>query len=148
MHLSRPLDVLGEMAALVKPGGILACEDGDFTAPLCEPPHPAFDRCFDLYRAVVSARGADPKIGPKLYRMFLEIGLPNPEVSLAQPVFVRGDAKRLPEWTLAECAPGLIEHSIAGQEEIDQVVGELKTLAEDDTVLFAMAQMTQVWARK
>jgi SAM-dependent methyltransferase len=147
MHLSRPLDALAEMVSLVKPGGVIACEDGDFTSPFCQPPALPFDRCFELYRAVVSAQGADPRIGPKLYRMFLECGLSEPDVALAQPVFVRGDAKRLPEWTLAECGPGLVEHGITKQEEIDRITAELKALAEDESTLFAMAQMTQVWAR-
>jgi ubiquinone/menaquinone biosynthesis C-methylase UbiE len=146
MHLSRPEDALAEMAALVRPGGILACEDGDFSSPFSEPSSQAYARCFELYRAVVAARGGDPLIGPKLYRMFLRAGMRQPEVALAQPVFVQGEAKRLPEWTLEECGPALLEHGMAHQEEIDRVAGELKSLAEDETTFFAMAQMTQVWA--
>lgn len=148
MHMPNPADAIREMAALVKPGGILAVEDGDFSGPFCEPPSPAFDRCFQLYRAVLERQGADPRLGPKLYRMFLEAGFREPEVSLAQPVFVRGDAKRLPEWTLSECAPAIVEAGLATQEEIDHLAAELEAMAADETTLFGMARMTQVWARK
>lgn len=148
MHLARPLDALREMRTLVRPGGLLVCEDGDFASPFCEPPSPAFDRCFELYRALGEQRGADFRIGPRLYRMFLEIGMPPPEVALAQPVFVRGAAKRLPEWTLSECAPALIQAGLATQEEIDRITAEMKAIAEDETTLIGMARMTQVWARK
>lgn len=148
MHLTRSEDAIREMASLVRPGGVLACEDGDFTSPFTEPHSAAYERCFELYRAAVAARGADARIGPKIYRMFLRAGLSDPAVTLAQAVFTRGDAKRLPEWTLAECAPALIEHGVTDREEIDRVVGELKALAEDETTFFAMVQVTQVWARK
>lgn len=148
MHLTRPADAMREMAALVRPGGVLVCEDGDFTGPFCEPPSPAFERAFELYRAVVEHRGADPRIGPKLYRLFLEAGFSQPEVQIVQPAFVRGEAKRLPEWTLTECAPALLEAGFSTQEEIDRLAAEMKALAEDETVLFGMARMVQVWARK
>jgi len=148
MHLTHPADALREMAALVKPGGTLVCEDGDFTGPFCEPPSPAFDRLFELYRAVVEHRGADPRVGPKLYRLFLDAGFAQPEVQIVQPVFVRGAAKRLPEWTLTECAPSLIEAGLSTREEIDRLAAEMKAMAEDETTLFGMARMIQVWARK
>jgi SAM-dependent methyltransferase len=147
MHLTQPQQAILEMARLLKPGGILACEDGDFKRPFTEPYSLAYARLFELYRAVIHARGADPCVGPKLYRMFLSAGLPEPSVTLVQPVFVRGDAKRLPEWTLEECAPAIIEHGLADKREIDEIASELERLAQDETTLFAMAQMTQVCAR-
>ncbi|MGV3722126.1 MAG: hypothetical protein ACO1SX_14545, partial [Actinomycetota bacterium] len=142
-----PVQALRELRDLVRPGGVLACEDGDFTSPFCEPPSPAFDRCFELYRAIGERRGLDFRIGPKLYRMFLEAGLPDPTVTLAQPVFVRGEEKRLPEWTLQESAPALIEAGLAAAEEIADVAAQMRALAEDSSTLFGMARMTQVHAR-
>ncbi len=148
MHMERPEDGIREMRRILKPGGVLAVEDGDFTAPYCFPPIPAFNRAFELYRAVGEARGQRFQIGRELYRLVLEAGFREPEVTLAQPAFVRGDAKRLPEWTLSECAPVLIEAGLTTQEEIDRLTAELQSYAEDESTFIAMARMTQVWARK
>ena len=148
MHMERPEDGIREMRRILKPGGVIAVEDGDFAAPYCYPPLAAFDRAFELYRAIGEARGQRFQIGRELYRLVLEAGFREPEVTLAQPVFVRGDAKRLPEWTLAECAPALIGAELSTQEEIDRLTAELQSYAEDESTLIAMARMTQVWARK
>lgn len=148
MHVPHPEAALYAMRDLLKPGGVLACEDGDFTAPFCEPPSPAFNRTFELYRAIGERRGLDFHVGPKLYGMFREAGFPRPEVALAQPAVVRGDAKRLPEWTLTEAEEAIVEAGLADAEEIRQVAAEMAALAQDDSVLFGMTRMTQVWARR
>src|SRR5581483_6777653 len=148
MHVQRPEAAIVEMRALLKPGGILAIEDGDFTSPFCYPPSAAFDRCFELYRQLGARHGEDFVIGPKLYSMARAAGLQDVQVALAQPVCVRGDAKRLPEWTLAECAPALTAEGLATQAEIDELVAEMAALAADENSLFGMARMTQVWARR
>ena len=148
MHMERPEDGIREMRRILKPSGILAVEDGDFTSPWCYPPLPAFDRAFELYRALGETRGQRFLLGRELYRLVLEAGFRDSQVSLAQPVFVRGDAKRLPEWTLSECKPAMLHSSLATEEEIDRLAAELRDYAADESTLIAMARMTQVWARK
>ena len=148
MHMERPENAVGEMRRILKPGGVLAVEDGDFTSPWCHPPLPAFDRVFELYRALGDERGQRFTIGRELYRLVLDAGFREPEVTLSQPVFNTGDAKRLPEWTLTECAAALIDAGLAAEQEIERLATELKSYAEDTTTLIAMARMTQVRALK
>ena len=144
MHVQEPKRAILEMKRLLKPGGVLAIEDGDFNSSYAEPPSAAYDRVFELYRLIGAAHGEDFLIGRKLYKMALEAGFHSVSARLAQPLFTEGDAKRLPEWTLAEAAPGLIEAGLTDQTEIDSLIRTLAAEAADPTTLFAMARMTQV----
>ena len=148
MHVARPQDVLKEMKRILKPGGILAIEDGDFALPFCHPPSASYDRCFELYRLAGEWEGADFRIGSKLPNLIVDAGFSLRGVTLAQPVIISGDAKRLPEWTLEECAPALIATELATQKEIHALTAELQQLAADKRTQFGMARMTQIVAIK
>ncbi len=146
MHLQRPEEALREMRTLLRPGGILAVEDGDFTALFCYPPLPAFDRCMELYRAAGERHGADFEIGRRLYALVRAVGFDSAEAAMAQPVFVRGEAKRLPEWTLAESAGLLAEAQLTTSAEIAELVAELHAFTTRDGTVIGMARMMQVTA--
>ncbi len=148
MHLSDPEAALAEMAALLRPGGTLVVEDGDFEGPYCSPRSAAYERCFDLYRAGVRLSGADPLIGLRLTNMVMQAGFARCDVSIAQPVLREGEAKRLPEWTLVEARDKLVAAGLTTNEEIDAIVAQLTRLAADNSTRFGMAVMTQVRAVK
>ncbi len=148
MHVARSADVLTEMKRILKPGGVLAVEDGDFASPFCYPPSAAYDRCFALYRLAGEREGADFRIGVKLPNLVAKAGFEVRSLALAQPLLWRGDAKRLPEWTLAECAPALLAADLATQEEIRALTTELQRLAANERTQFGMARMTQIVAYK
>lgn len=148
MHVRSPMSVLQEMAGLLRKGGTLAVEDGDFGSPYCAPPSPAFDRCFELYREVVRRQGADPEIGPLLLSLVLRAGFTSAGVSIVQPVLKEGPAKRLPHWTLLEAMPAILAAGLATNEEVLAIAEEMERLASDSSTEFGMAQMTQVWAVK
>ena len=147
MHVRDVPRAMCELLRIVKPGGILAVEDGDFTGPFAEPSSESFDRCFQLYREVVRAQGADPELGKRLFGIFQGLGL-IPSVRIVQPVFAIGEEKRLPEWTILECADHLLEAGLATRGEIEFLCAELKKAAEDPAILIGMARMFQVWALK
>ncbi|MEP6756778.1 MAG: methyltransferase domain-containing protein [Chthonomonadales bacterium] len=148
MHMAAPHLAIREMIRVLKPSGTLLVEDGDFSSPFSYPDSPAYRRCFDLYRIAVRIHGADPLIGRELYSMVRGEGLADVQVRLVQPVVTTGEAKRLPEWTLEECGPFLIERKLTSAEELNAIGVQLDRLALDDNVLVGMARVSQVWGTK
>ncbi len=148
MHLREPERALTEMMSLLKPDGILAVEDGDFTSLGTYPASNAFLRAVELYRKAGEAQGEHFEIGKYLPQLVQKAGARNVQVRLAQPAYLSGIEKKLPSWTVEEATPYLLQAGIATQEEIDAVLEAVRLLEEDETVLFLMARMTQVWGIK
>jgi hypothetical protein len=136
------------MAAIAKPGGLVIAFDVDLDGLRSIPPTAAYERTRDLFKARTALRGSDPHTGAKLPRLFLEAGLPKPEVSLIHPIYLRGEGKRLWEYTLLEGAPYMIEKGLCTRAELDKLAADLAAVAVDETIAVAQGSMPVVWARK
>jgi SAM-dependent methyltransferase len=147
IYLPEPERALAEMRALLKPGGILVCEDGDLTSAGSEPPS-VFDAFAELWGRLGPKRGVDYTLGRRLFQMVQAAGFPEPEVTFNQPVVARGEMKRMLELTVAEAGPALIDAGLITAEELEGTLLEMRRLSADGSVRAVMPRMSQVWARK
>jgi SAM-dependent methyltransferase len=147
-HLQHSLDALKEMGALLKKGGVLACEDCNDSSIVTDPPTRAYARLVEISRAVDAKRGLDSEIGLKLHRLFREAGFRSPDVSLKQVAILRGPTKQFWALTLREAAPAVIESGAVSAEELDAICTEMQAIARDETTLLVMPRVAQVWALK
>jgi SAM-dependent methyltransferase len=147
IHLPEPQRALREMRALLKPNGILVCEDGDLTSAGSEPPS-ALGAFADLWGRLGPKRGVDYTLGRGLFHMVQAAGFPVPEITFNQPVQARGETKRLMELSVAEAGPAFVEAGLITAEELERTLAEMRRLSVDETVLALMPRMAQVWARK
>jgi ubiquinone/menaquinone biosynthesis C-methylase UbiE len=86
MFLPDPASVLRSLTRLVRPGGVLAFQEPTWIPLL------AFAARFPLWSKLLSSihetflrSGVDPEMGPNLYHIFQEVGLPAPAMHMETP---------------------------------------------------------------
>ena len=125
-HLARPSVVLSWMVDRLKPGGLLAVEDCDFSGHFCHPHSPAFDKYVALCAEVMRRRGGDAELGLKLPAMLLDAGVIISGVAVADPSDIDGDVKLLNALTTENIADAIVESTVwPSRDEVDQLVAAL-----------------------
>jgi SAM-dependent methyltransferase len=147
LHLVEPHEALREMHRLLRPQGILVCEDGDLTSAGSEPPS-ALGLFAELFGRLGPTRKLDYTLGRRLYHLVREAGFRSPQITFSQPAFASGDRKRLLELSVAEAGDAFIQAGLITREALDAGLVAMQRLAQDETVLALMPRMAQVWARK
>jgi ubiquinone/menaquinone biosynthesis C-methylase UbiE len=144
-HLSRPVELLRRMWAAVTPGGAIVVEDADFDGLFCHPPNDGFDLYARLYPRVLERRGGDAAIGRKLYRHFLEAGIPEPDLRLVQRVDAVGEGKTLSLSTLEATAEAIVEEGLASIDEVDTALADLTAFTADPGTVVGDPRVFQLW---
>jgi ubiquinone/menaquinone biosynthesis C-methylase UbiE len=147
-HIGDPERALREMRALIKPGGVVVCEDVDLASFACDPESAGLLRMRDLMIALGRSRGVDYCLGPRLHRIFRKIGFSRPVVRMQQPVHTSGEAKRFWEYTFLEAAPAMIEAGLTDAAELKDLAKEMAKVGLDSTSVVEQARKVQVWAQK
>ena len=126
-HLRDPVGALTEMRRLVRPGGVVAARDGDYSAMVWAPPDPLLDRWREIYLAVTRRNGAEANAGRRLLSWAREAGFQEIEYSTSNWTFAtpgdRGWRSEL--WaertTSSAFAHQAVEYGIATAAELEEV---------------------------
>lgn len=148
IHVQRPFEVLQEMRALLKPNGVLVCEEIECSTLATVPPTPVYTRAAADTVAGGRKRGVDNDIGCRLPAYFQSLGLQAVQVDVWQPAFLRGEEKRFWEHSVAEAAPRLAEVGVRSAEELRDMVEGMRQVNADESVLLLLPRHWQVWGRK
>lgn len=145
LHLADPEACLGEMRSLLKPGGVVVCEDGDLTSAGSEPAS-SLGAFADLFGRLGPTRGLDYTLGRRLYQMVGAAGFESVSIRVNQPVRTTGQDKRLLEWSVAEAAQAFVGAGLIAAAELEATLADMERLGDDETVVALMPRMSQVWA--
>ena len=146
-HLPRPSKTLSWMVERLKPGGVLAVEDVDFSGFFCHPPLPAFNRYVELCAEVMRRRGGDPDIGLKLPALLAGAGVAIGGVGVTHPADLAGDVKLFSALSMEAIANAIVAESLATRDQVDQLIAALHENARDATSFASDARAIQVWGR-
>ena len=147
-HLQNPLDALREMAAVVKPGGVVVCFDADIAAIFTIPRTECYERMCAIYLERRRLDGLENAMGLKFPAMMAQVGLVDTEMAFIHPVYLRSEAKRLWEYSFNESEARTLERNLIGRTELDKLKLEVAAVAADESIAIAQARMPVCWARK
>lgn len=93
-HLGDPVGALRAMAAVCRPGGLIAARDVDYETMTWHPASPGLDDWLATYRAVAREAGGEPDAGRRLLGWALEAGLQEPQVGSSTWTYGTDEARR------------------------------------------------------
>ncbi len=129
VYLPNPADTLKQLATHLRPGGIIAFQDVDFStySSIARPETPMMNQLAEWGVEVFRRSGANVGMGLDLYGTFVDAGLPEPSLQYAAPV--GGPETWIGYQFIADAfrsmLPLLEAYGIATAEEVD-----LETLAQ------------------
>jgi ubiquinone/menaquinone biosynthesis C-methylase UbiE len=126
MFLPDPAAVLRSLATLVRPGGVLTFQEPAWQAFLAlASPLPLWWKVVSWIHETFRRSGVNLEMGPDLYRIYQEIGLPAPRVFLETPVGSDLAFTRVIPEVLESVRPLAKQHGVS----LD-AVGDFTTLAD------------------
>jgi SAM-dependent methyltransferase len=149
VNVREPQRVVDEMAALVRPGGVVAVQDVDWISWTCEPAHPAWDRLRDALAQMRRDAGLDVHIGRRLPAMLARAGIVDIRVDVHTPVLRRGDPDHRLLLTFVQLhRQRLVTGGHLVAPEIDALCAALGEHLDRDDTLSIYALFFQAWGHK
>ena len=92
MYMADPAEALANLIAHLKPGGIVAFQEPEYTLypAFLHPDTPLVNQLIEWILGVFEHSGARLDMGIGLYRVFVDAGLPPPAMHLQSPIGAEG----------------------------------------------------------
>ena len=149
VNIPKPEEVVAEMVALVRPGGVAAFHEAHWAGQVCDPPLPAWDSLFEALSTYAVKNGIDLAVGKRVPRMLREAGLVDIQVRPLISVLPPGHSRRdLFPVFVENLRDRLIEQRVIDEGGLDQRLRELRRHVDDPNTLIVSHLFFQVWGRK
>jgi len=148
VHLSRPVDAMRAIHGLLKPGGVMVCEEADVSAVYAEPRSAAYEELRDIGLEAGRQRGVDYTGGRRAHLWAKDAGFELVHVDAYHPHYVTGEHKGFWNWTLRNVGLGLVTEGVLPMARLEELVAGMTAADESPDTLVAHCRMHQVIARK
>lgn len=123
MYMAHPDKVFGKLISHVKPNGIVAFQEPEYTLypAITHPDTPLINQLVQWILEVFEHSGAYLDMGIGLYRTFIEAGLPPPQIHLHSPIGAAENwaGYRYMETIFQSLLPLIEKYGIATAEQVD-----------------------------
>jgi 2-polyprenyl-3-methyl-5-hydroxy-6-metoxy-1,4-benzoquinol methylase len=143
-HLRDPVGALRAMAALTRPGGVVAARDADYPAMVWAPDEPGLDRWREVYLAVTRRNGAAADAGRHLLAWAQAAGLDDAAYTTSTWTYATPEergwwADLWAERTVASSfAAQAVDYGVAAAEELDEVADAWRAWATRPDAVFVV----------
>lgn len=148
LNVVNPAEIVAEMRRIARPGGIVALQEPDGAAWVCDPPHPAWDILREAVFTAYRRTGKDFNTGRRISRLLREAGLEDVRVRPTVRVTNAGDFYQ----TFLPTVATLVRDVIVGSgdltaDEFAAYADELVAHLNMPGTLTCQPVMWQAWGR-
>ena len=140
-HFSRPLDALGSLKVVLKPGGTITVIEGDHGSAFFHPDSPSARKAIQCQVELQKRAGGNAMVGRELYPLLQQAGFRSIRVSprmvyvdSSKPQFVEGFTKRTFSAMIEGVRESAIKAGMTEQHVFDEGIKDLYRTTEPDGV--------------
>lgn len=146
--LGRDDELLREMLALARPGGIVAIQEPEASSWQCYPPDPSWDRLKEAIIAAFARGGGDFNAGRRTYGMLRRAGLTDVRIRAAvMALHDRHPYIRLIVQFATSLRSRILDGGLMSEAELDATMAACARIADDPETSMITFIVTQVWGR-
>jgi ubiquinone/menaquinone biosynthesis C-methylase UbiE len=149
MAFGRASDLLREMLALTKPGGVVVSQETDQNSWCYFPQRPVWPRLKQVIEAAFLHMGGDANIGQQTYAMFRQAGIEDVRVRAAVAALQHSHAyMRMPILGATGMRKVILSAGLMSEAELDRTIAEMEQVIADSQTYEISFTVTQVWGNK